>query len=767
MKRLRNHLGACAVGAALVLASLPSGSAAAASRTALAPRVTTPADGSKDATFTPASLDGGVSKILVQPDGKILIKSGYGGFTGGLKRLNADGTLDDTFTSAYTSGPAITTMALQADGKILLGVNTVTDLNNYGTKGIVRLNTDGTEDTAFAAAATAVNQPTCNSSTPCSAASEIKVQIDGKILISVSRNPGPLAIRLNADGSTDGTFAIPSGTLGSPGYESMPRSYELQADGKILIGGSFSPKIKRLNSDGTVDTGFTFVNPEGFYGGLLKALPNGKILYSNGDSTIARLNYDGSADDSFTSPTLTGVGYNAPIVVQADGKILIGTSSSLVRLNADGTIDDTFTAPTATGNSQTYGLQADGKIVVTADGNPDHIIRLNNTGPTSSDGAVDTTFTPPTLDGPVNSTAIQTDGKTLIGGNFAGYLKRLNADGTVDADFAGNLPSIEGSVNAIAVQVDGKILIGLEDSITLKRLNADGTVDTDFAGNVPALDGQVNAIAVQADGKILIGGTMATRVKRLNTDGTEETSFTGNLPTFDGEGLGEIALQADGKILIGGAFAGFLKRLNSDGTEDTSFAGNLPTLDGCCVDAIAVQADGKILIGGGFTGKVKRLNYDGTNDDGFAPTVSADWVDAIAVQADGKILIGGPITGYLVRLNADGTTDASLPARPVQLAPAAYRAGRIQPSAFTPPTLSSPVFSIVVLRDGRILIGGGEGSSGILLRLGAGAGGDSGGGGGDLPPTGADTTVFVVLAVMLLAAGTVLVTTRRRVATVK
>ncbi|MSX80672.1 MAG: hypothetical protein F2737_10660, partial [Actinobacteria bacterium] len=503
MKRLRNHLGACAVGAALVLASLPAATASATTRTALAPRDATPADGSKDATFTPATLDGGVSKILVQPDGKILIKSGNGGFTGGLKRLNADGTLDGTFTSAYTSGPAITTLALQADGKILLGVNTVTDLNNYGTKGIVRLNTDGTEDTAFAAAATAVNQPTCNSSTPCSAASEIKVQIDGKILISVSRNPGPLAIRLNADGSTDGTFAIPSGTLGIPGYASMPRSYELQADGKILIGGNFSPKIKRLNSDGTVDTGFTFVNPEGFYGGLLKALPNGKILYSNGASTIARLNYDGSADDSFTSATLTGVGYNAPIVVQADGKILIGTSSSLVRLNADGTIDDTFTSPTATGNSQTYGLQANGKIVVTADGNPDHIIRLNNIGPTSSDGAVDTTFIPPTLDGPVNSTAIQADGKVLIGGNFAGYLKRLNADGTVDTDFAGNLPSIEGRVNAIAVQADGKILIGLEDSITLKRLNADGTVDTDFAGNVPALDGQVNAIAVQADGKIL------------------------------------------------------------------------------------------------------------------------------------------------------------------------------------------------------------------------------------------------------------------------
>ncbi|MEI7991959.1 MAG: delta-60 repeat domain-containing protein [Actinomycetota bacterium] len=180
--------------------------------------------------------------------------------------------------------------------------------------------------------------------------------------------------------------------------------------------------------------------------------------------------------------------------------------------------------------------------------------------------------------------------------------------------------------------------------------------------------------------------------------------------------------------------------------------------------AIAVQADGKILIGGVFTGYLKRLNYDGSEDTGFAgnlPTIDGQ-VATIAVQADGKILVGGAFTGYLTRLNADGTLDTSLPARPVQLAPAAYRAGRIQPSAFIAPSLSGPVFSIVVLRDGRILIGGGAGSSGILVRLGAGGGGDSGGGGGELPPTGADTTVFIVFAVMLLAAGTVLVTTRRR-----
>jgi uncharacterized delta-60 repeat protein len=211
------------------------------------------ADGTRDTGFSSGAI-GHVVDIALQSDGKILIGGNllmYGGVTQNrITRLNADGTRDTGFNIGTGFDNLVQTIAQQSDGKILVGgVFTAYDgvTQNY----IIRLNADGTRDTGFNIG-TGIN----------SFLEDIALQPDGKILIGgrfftydgVTQNR---ITRLNADGTRDTGFNI--GT----GFDNVVRSIALQSDGKILVGGDFTTYngaaqnyIIRLNADGTRDTGF-------------------------------------------------------------------------------------------------------------------------------------------------------------------------------------------------------------------------------------------------------------------------------------------------------------------------------------------------------------------------------------------------------------------------------------------------------------------------------------------------------------------------------
>jgi uncharacterized delta-60 repeat protein len=109
---------------------------------------------------------------------------------------------------------------------------------------------------------------------------------------------------------------------------------------------------------------------------------------------------------------------------------------------------------------------------------------------------------------------VQPDGKILVGGQFTslggasrGHLGRLNADGTIDADFTA---TTDYDVYALSLQTDGKILVGGqfttlagETCYKIGRLTPEGALDYDFNGGA---DDNVYAIATQSDGKTIAGG---------------------------------------------------------------------------------------------------------------------------------------------------------------------------------------------------------------------------------------------------------------------
>ena len=297
--------------------------------------------------------NGAVYSLAVQTNGQILVA---GDFTtlgdqprNHLGRLNADGSLDTTFTNGVDGYYSVNSLAVQADGKILVGGN-FTTLGGQARRSLGRLNADGSLDTSFTSEIGG-DQPWVQS---------LAVQADGKILVggwftTLGGQTRDRLGRLNADGTLDTTF--PTG--------SMSGCYALavQADGKILVGGAFTTLggqarncLGRLNADGTLDA--TFTNGANYFVCSLAVQADGKILVGGDFTTLGgqprnylgRLNADGTLDTTFTNGANSR--WVGSLAVQADGKILVGggfttlggqTRIRLGRLNADGTLDTTFT----------------------------------------------------------------------------------------------------------------------------------------------------------------------------------------------------------------------------------------------------------------------------------------------------------------------------------------------------------------------------------------------------------------------------------------
>src|SRR6266851_1591525 len=165
-----------------------------------------------------------VSSLAVQADGKILVGGDFTTLGGQSRlcigRLNADGTLDTSFNPG--ADYLVNSLAVQADGKILAG-GSFTTLGGQSRNFIGRLNADGTLDTSFNPA------PGANSGVY-----SLAMQADGKILVGGyftilgghSRN---YLGRLNADGTLDTSF--------NPDVNFWVNSLAVQGDGKILVGG--------------------------------------------------------------------------------------------------------------------------------------------------------------------------------------------------------------------------------------------------------------------------------------------------------------------------------------------------------------------------------------------------------------------------------------------------------------------------------------------------------------------------------------------------
>lgn len=322
-------------------------------------------NGNRDTTFHNIckGFNGRVTKILQQPNGKILASGLFSMYNGStrdrLVRLNEDGSLDESFEAKCYEYIAdynqISDLALQADGKILI-TSPGRFFNGQAGGSFLRLNSDGSLDTSFVSL-TPGNYGLYGSYT-C-----VRVQPDDKILTVGRTSNDNIIKRFNQDGTIDTTFNFTTYT--------NCNEIALQPDGKILFSyhtgtGVNNYKMGRLLSDGQIDANFNApTTTPGVTNFTLQ--PDGKVLcFSDvvGGHAVFRLNINGGLDTGFSFPSSQSYqSENTAYSLLPDGKILMGVRlfsslgfpNYLIRRNPDGSADTTFDIGSGFANGITYG----------------------------------------------------------------------------------------------------------------------------------------------------------------------------------------------------------------------------------------------------------------------------------------------------------------------------------------------------------------------------------------------------------------------------
>jgi uncharacterized delta-60 repeat protein len=175
-------------------------------------------------------------KIVIQPDGKLLIRSYYLQGAHKLIRYNADGTRDNGFGTNGVVNPGvyyIAGIALQSNGKIIIGGGG----DSSGLWAIERYNQNGTLDTSFGTNGRVEITDTSNNPYSLGLIRSIVIQQNNKILTAGSIN-GIFAVhRFYSDGKIDNTFG--TNGLVTTKLGSICRFFDitLQPDGKIVAVG--------------------------------------------------------------------------------------------------------------------------------------------------------------------------------------------------------------------------------------------------------------------------------------------------------------------------------------------------------------------------------------------------------------------------------------------------------------------------------------------------------------------------------------------------
>lgn len=692
--------------------------------------------GGLDLNFNPGAYGSAsgppqINTIAVQADGGIIVGGSFTNLAGwlnfGLGRLHSSGIYDSTFRPTIL-GSTFYTLALQTDGKVLVGRN-----------GIKRLNPGGGSDTTFSAvfdgdvyALTA--QPdgkilaagaftTLNGQGRSRLArlenTELPTQsltFDSSSILWERAGAGPEVWRTMFEYSTNGMEWIGpmAGTRVTSGWQlsglSLPADATIRARG-FVAGGS-------EGSGWSIESGIGPV--------FITRQPVSRTTHSGTTARITvaalgtePLNFQWRKDDvnlieggnisGVTTPTLivsNTLGGDAGAYSVVVSNTWNSATSVVAQLNV---VDPFIISPPASqsrnrGDSVTFDLALAATLPITYQWRKDRIVLSRETG-------ASLTLT--------NLEATSAGGYDVVISNRYGMVTSAVAVLTVNLALPDGFDVMiadrglsSGIIYGLAPQRDGKILVGGGFTnlggfyhFCIGRLYPDGAVDASFNSETTY---DVKCLDVQPDGKILVGGSfgslnnsMRRGIGRIHSDGTRDSSFNPLLTYLDSlhpPVVRVVRTQPDGKIILVGAFISVNGqsqsgscRLNPDGTLDESFH-----LDSNYTRCLALQTDGKMLAGGDagvvnqqFRNGIVRLNSDGSLDPSFS-AASVSGINCLAVQADGKIVIGGQFVMLggqnrtnIGRLNIDGSVDVTFDSK-----------------------ASSFVTYLVLQADGKIVVGG-------------------------------------------------------------
>ncbi len=232
-------------------------------------------DGAIDETFNLGSgANGNIHDIAVDSLGRVIVVGAFGAFDGiaraNVARLNPDGSLDETFDPGFGADGTITSVSVQVDDRVVIGGRFLM-FDGMPVPGMARLQLDGSLDRSFADALPKVDIAT-SWVNRVEVLEDGQILVAGSFEATHETDGGSLTyrgiLRLNRDGSADTAFQ-PEAAIALADREYGPngeiRALGIQPDGSIVLGGSFTRfhgkthnRIVRLTPDGELDTTINF-----------------------------------------------------------------------------------------------------------------------------------------------------------------------------------------------------------------------------------------------------------------------------------------------------------------------------------------------------------------------------------------------------------------------------------------------------------------------------------------------------------------------------
>jgi uncharacterized delta-60 repeat protein/uncharacterized repeat protein (TIGR01451 family) len=441
-------------------------------------------------------------------------------------------------------------LALQSDGRIVIGGYAVDLANGDKEFALVRYNYNGTLDTTFGGGTGKVVTDFNGTSDRIWG---ITLQTDGKI-VAVGETvslvfPGTNDIavaRYNTNGTLDTSFGGTGKVTTDHGGGASNAAYAVAMSGANIIvagyeavSGNNDFMVARYTTAGILDPTFGTlgVTTLGFSGGNDIA----RAVAIDGTSNIVLGGYaNNGSDDDFAVARFTPAG-------ALDTTFVAGAGKAAVNIFSPGSADQAF-ALTIVGNT----IVLAGSAFNNSTGNKDFaLVRYNNAG--ALGGIVTTDFgNSPDV---AQALAVQSNNKVVAAGfsrnstssdDFA--LARYNTDGTLDTTFDGDgkltmrINNADERAYGVAQQFDGKLVAAgfatvvgsnpVAHDFALARFNSDGTLDSTSATSLNNPDLLVTVTGPQEPNSVVAGSPFTYNVSVTNRGAVNATNvvLTDTLP---------------------------------------------------------------------------------------------------------------------------------------------------------------------------------------------------------------------------------------------
>lgn len=413
-----------------------------------------------------------------------------------IARYHSNGTTDNSFdgdgiATAYLDFTIneLNGMCLNTNGSIVTAGKTTSSPSDFA---IGRFHANGSPDLSFGTAAVLrVNIPSSTDEPSC-----VIAQADGKIIVggfSDNGNSQEFAMaRYLPGGGLDNSFdADGKQTISfGPGISRM-RAIAIQPDGKIVTGGttvngnSFDFALARYNTNGSPDITFgvggkviTTISDRDDYINSIAVQADGKIVVGGSGGPgqdyfiLARYSQNGTLDNSFDGDGIvfttfgTQIQHLRRIVIQPDGKIV---SAGVARLGAN--YDDIALTRHHSNGSPDNSFDGDGKLNTDFGGSFDNVSSMI----LQPDGKI----------------VIGGDTRDLASTYNNFLIARYNNNGTPDNNFngTGHVSSVfyggQSGISSMKLMDNGHLVVAGRDEsqngLVLAKFLSTGSPDLNFA----------------------------------------------------------------------------------------------------------------------------------------------------------------------------------------------------------------------------------------------------------------------------------------------